>query len=187
MLREDVGVVRQPVAVKAHARRRLEERLSLRFPRALALYAGVVWRLPPHSRLRQALVRRGVQLGLEAANRLDLEATFALYHPDVEANFGQGLVELGFEPIYRGRQARVNAERKWRADWAEFRYEPEELIDLGNGRVLMVGRMRGSGLSSKAAFDSDWAVLLTVSAGLVIREQVFFDRVEALEAAGLSE
>jgi len=49
------------------------------------------------------------------------------------------------------------------------------------------GRIVGSGLSSGASFDSDWAVLLTLSAGRVIREQYFVDRAAALEAAGLRE
>jgi hypothetical protein len=54
----------------------------------------------------------------------------------------------------------------------------------GGGAAVLVG----SGLSSGAAFDSDWAILLMISAGAkVIREEVFFDRDEALEAAGLRE
>ena len=60
------------------------------------------------------------------------------------------------------------------------------MIDLGD-RVLVVGRVKGSGLSSGAAVDSEWADLFTVSAGRVIREQVFFDHAEGLEAAGVSE
>lgn len=66
-----------------------------------------------------------------------------------------------------------------------MRFEPEEMLDLGD-RLLFVGRVKGSGISSGAGFESDWAVLLTISAGRVIREQPFFDRREALEAAGLS-
>jgi ketosteroid isomerase-like protein len=69
----------------------------------------------------------------------------------------------------------------------DFRFEPEELADLGDGRVVVIGRQKGSGLSSGAAFDTDWAVLITLSAGLVSREQFFFDRAEALAAAGLPE
>jgi ketosteroid isomerase-like protein len=181
----NVEVVRQRLAVRAHSRRRLDERLALRFPRAFALWGRALLRLSPRSRLRQAMLRRAVQLRLEAANRGDLDSAFALYHPEVEANFSPELVEFGFEPVYRGRTARVSWERSWRADWGDFGYEPEELLDPGDGRILMIGRMKGSGASSGAAFDRDWAVLLTVSAGLVTREQVFFDRAQAFEAAGL--
>ena len=51
----------------------------------------------------------------------------------------------------------------------------------------MHGRIVGSGLTSGAGFDSDWAVLLTVSDARVVREQFFFDRADAFEAAGLRE
>lgn len=50
----------------------------------------------------------------------------------------------------------------------------------------MIGRIRSGGLSSGAKLDSDYADLFTLSAGRVIREQTYFNRTEALEAAGLS-
>jgi ketosteroid isomerase-like protein len=86
-----------------------------------------------------------------------------------------------------GREERIRSERGWREGWDDFRYEPEELIDLADQRVLMLGRMIGSGRASGAVLESEWADLLTFSRGQVIREQVFFSRAEALDAAGLSE
>jgi hypothetical protein len=41
-------------------------------------------------------------------------------------------------------------------------------------------------LSSGASIDSDFANLFTITAGRGIREQVYFDRAEGSEAAGLS-
>jgi hypothetical protein len=55
------------------------------------------------------------------------------------------------------------------------------------GRVLVLGRLKGSGLSSGAAIDNEWADLDTFSAGRVIRRQIFLDHAEGLEAAGLRE
>lgn len=95
------------------------------------------------------------------------------------------LVELSFDPVYRGREARAEFQRRWTAEWGEMRFMPEEMLDLGD-HVVCVGRVSGSGLSSRAAFEGDWACLFTISAGRVIREQPFFDRREALEAVGLS-
>jgi hypothetical protein len=60
------------------------------------------------------------------------------------------------------------------------------MLDLGE-RVLFVGRIEGTGLSSGAAVDTDWAVLYTLSEGQLIREQPFFDHREAFKAAGLGE
>jgi ketosteroid isomerase-like protein len=186
MSQENVEVVRQPIAVRAQSRRHLDERLSRRFPRLLALVARAVWRLPPRSRLRQALVRRAVQLGFEATNRADHEVALALYHPDGETTFPPQIATVGTESVTRGREERVRFQREWIAEWGEFRFEPEEIIDLGD-RLLVVGHVRGSGLSSGAGFDNQWAVLYTVSGGRALGEQVFLDHGDALEAAGLRE
>lgn len=189
MPRETIEVVRQPLSVAARSRRRLEQQM-FRFPRALALLARAGWRLyralPPRSRLRQAIIRRYIQQGFEATNRRDFETAFGLYHPDVESIFPAQAVALGFEPVYRGRDARIEAQRRWVAEWGDLRFELEELIDLGD-RVLVVTRMNGSGLSSGASAEMDCVFIYTVSAGRAIREQFFFDRSEALAVAGLSE
>ncbi|MDQ3730334.1 MAG: nuclear transport factor 2 family protein [Actinomycetota bacterium] len=191
MSQENVELVRQPIAVAAHPRRRLEQHL-IRFPPAFALFARAAWRfytlLPPRSRLRQAIARRYVAQAAEALNRGDLEAAFAVYHPDVETIIDQRLVALGVEPTYRGRKARMAFQERWNTEWGEWRFEPEEVIDLGDGRMLAVGRVAGSGLSSGVALDRYSAFLVTFGpAGRVIREQVFLDRDEALEAVGLRE
>jgi ketosteroid isomerase-like protein len=132
------------------------------------------------------MVRHAVQVGLEAANRRDYKVAFALHHPDVECVLPAEFVSLGFEPVYRGRDARVRFQDRWQADWGGFRIEPEELFDLGD-RVLVVGQMRGSGLSSRAAVVNDWAYLVAFSGGRVRHEQTFLARGEAFEATGLGE
>jgi ketosteroid isomerase-like protein len=165
--------------------RRLAERLALRFPRGLDLLVKWVQRLPPRSRIRQAVFRRAVRWGFEASNREDQEATFMLYHPDCESLFPTQMATIG-EPGTRGREERISWEQRWRTEWGDFRYAPEEFIDLGD-QYLIVGRLEGSGVGSGAFVGTDWAVLLTSAGGLAIREQVFFDRHEALEAAGLRE
>ena len=185
MSHESRNVVRQPIAVRPDSHRRLEERLALRFPGALTFLARSLWRLLPRSRLRAVIVGRALQLGLEATNRGDFEAAFALYHPDVEPIATGKFDALGFDPVYRGREERVRFQQRWIVEWGEFRFEPEAFVDLTD-RLLIVGRVRGSGLASGAPIDNDWALLLEITAGRVIREHVFWDRAEALEAAGLS-
>jgi ketosteroid isomerase-like protein len=119
-------------------------------------------------------------------NRVDLEVGLVLYDDDVESIFDPGFVSLGFGNT-RGREERRRMLREVYDETREFRFEPDELIDLGDDRLLAIGRMKGSGLSSGAPFDSEWANLWTVSAGLVVRDQVFMSHRDALEAAGLSE
>jgi ketosteroid isomerase-like protein len=188
MSEENVEVVRQPIALREHTRRRLEERLAVRFPRAAAFLNRAVFRLPPRSRLRQASMRRGVQMGFESLNRDDVEAAVALYHPEVELIMPSEFVGLGLDPAgYRGLEGRMRFERRWIAEWGKLRYEIEEVVDLGDNRVLVLGRVKGSGPSSGAPVDNELAEILTFSAGLVIREQAFFDHGKGLEAAGLRE
>ena len=187
MSQESVPAVRQPIAARAHSRRHLEERIGLMFPSALVFFTRLVLRLPCRSRLRKAMVRRTVRLGCEAINRGDYEVGFNLYDPDVEATFAAELATVGGESGTSGREARIRFQRTWSAEWNEFRFEPSEVVDLGDGRLLTVGRIKGGGFTSGADVDSDWALLLTIAAGRVVREQVFADHVEALEAVGLGE
>jgi ketosteroid isomerase-like protein len=187
MPQENVEIARQPLALKPRSRRGLAERLAMLLPRALALLTRAVTRLPTRSRLRRAVIHRAVQLGMEAINRGDYEAAFALHDPDVELNSPPDMIGLGEASVTRGREARIRFQRDWTAQWGEMRFEPEELIDFSDSRVLVVGRIKGSGLSSGAAFENEWANLLTLSGGRVVREQVFRDHGEALEAAGLEE
>jgi ketosteroid isomerase-like protein len=134
------------------------------------------------------MLRRALRLGFEAVNRGDYEAAFALYHPDVETIVPPVLAGLGLDPVVRSREQRFRFQQRWTAEWGEMRFEPEEVIDLGD-RVLVVGRVNGSGLGSGAAFENEWAQILTLSDsdGRVIRDHAFLDHREALEAAGLSE
>jgi ketosteroid isomerase-like protein len=146
----------------------------------------VAWRLRPGSRLRREIIVRAAQAGFAAINRGDFESSFLLYHPDIEIVTPSQLVSMGFDTAYRGREARFDYQRRWTQEWGEMRFEPTEMLDLGE-RVLFVGRIAGVGVTSGAAVDTDWALLYTLSHGQIVREQPFFDHQEAFEAAGLSE
>jgi hypothetical protein len=67
-------IVRKPLRVRDRSSRTLDQRLALRFPRLTATYIRLIFRLSPRSRFRQAAVRRGSQLSMEAFTRRDLDA-----------------------------------------------------------------------------------------------------------------
>lgn len=185
MSREEVEVVRQPITLNASSRRRLRERLFLRFPGVATALSRVVLSFPPRSRLRQAMIRDAFRLAIEAANRGDYEAAFCLLPSDYETITPPELVGIGFDPVYRGRDGRLRYQHEWVAQLGDFRQQPEEVIDLGD-RVMLLGRMTGIGRGSGAAFDSELAYLITLSGGRMIREHEFRSHREALEAASLS-
>jgi ketosteroid isomerase-like protein len=64
--------------------------------------------------------------------------------------------------------------------------KPVEMIDVGKQSVVLANvpmRAQASGIRLTEAF----ALVATFQDGMVIRIQEFYDRVEALEAVGLSE
>ena len=187
MSRENVEIVRQPIRISEWSRRRLEERIAVRFPNLAVAGTRALLRLPARSRVRRRLLSRTVRLANEAGNRGDYEVSFLLFHPDLEMVAPAGTVVLGaFPERIQGRRERIQFERSWRGDWGEFRYEPDELIDLTD-QLLLIGRMSGSGRRSGAAMDSEWAGLYSISRGQVIREQIFVNNHDALKAVGLDE
>jgi ketosteroid isomerase-like protein len=69
---------------------------------------------------------------------------------------------------------------EWRLEIAEFR-------EADHGRLLVLGQIHLRGTGSKVEFDQPMAWLLDFRSGKVIRMEMFTHRLEALEAAGLSE
>ena len=186
MSEENIEVVRRSMAVTSRAHRSVEERLGLRFPRLLALVARTIWRQPSR-RLRWAAARRVLRLAWASFNRDDYEAMFMLYRPDTESVGANVWGTLGIELRTHGRAERLAYQRRVRAEWEALRFEPEEMIEIGNNHLLSIGRMKGVGRASGATVDTPWAALFTIEDGTVSHEQLFLDKDEALEAAGLSE
>src|SRR5438309_2282774 len=140
MSQENVEPVRQKLAPVQRATRTLEERLALRYPWFVGLWARLIARLSPNSRLRQALLSRTVRNSLAAYDRGDIEAILLAFHPDADllAPPDQGQEgTLGFKQSYRGERGFREFDADWRSAWKTMRVEPQELIDLGD-RLLML-------------------------------------------------
>src|SRR3954467_15612743 len=75
MSQQEVEIARQPIfASPSPPPRRLEERLSLRFPGLRVRFNPVFLGLAPSSRIPRFLVRRAPRMALEASTRGDYEA-----------------------------------------------------------------------------------------------------------------
>ena len=88
--------------------------------------------------------------------------------------------------VFRGHQAAREGWARWAEAWTEERSEPQDLRELPDGRLLVFThqRMRGrDGIEVK----HDAAHIITLKNGQMLRWQSFWDRANALEAAGLSE
>ena len=188
MSQENVEVVRKKFSLQEASKRTrtLEQRLAVRFPSLAALWSRLIARLSPASRLRQALLLRAMQSGFEAYNRGDLDVCVLIYHPDVEFQHPEDHA-LGFKRSYRGLEGYREFAADWASGWGEHRFEPRELIDLGD-RFLVLSRLVACGERSGVSLTQDHAMLATFDKdGKVIRQEDYFDHAEALEAVGLRE
>ena len=120
-----------------------------------------------------------IRAGFEAHNRGDVDALVAVYHP--EAVFETLL--LG---THHGNESiRVIFEENQKT-MSGYDVVPVELIDAGD-KVVAVAKAVGAGKASEIALDEPFAFVFTFKDGLVIREQAFRNKQEAVEAAGLSD
>jgi len=122
---------------------------------------------------------------LGAARRGDYDEELPAYFSE-DAELVPPPIYPDVESVYVG----IEGWRRWLAqidevfdDWG---FEPEEFIDAGS-RVIVLVRTSGTAKQSGAAVTIPAAHVLTLRDARIVRLEVFLDRREALEAAGLSE
>jgi ketosteroid isomerase-like protein len=126
-----------------------------------------------------------VRGAIDSINRRDLDQAIEAAHDDFEADWSNSIAPHG--GVYRGReQARVLIEAFLEA-WDEFHWDPQEIIEVDEARVLVVNRVRGRGRGSGVAVDAIGAQLWTIAGGKVRGIKLYQSKADALEAAGLRE
>jgi ketosteroid isomerase-like protein len=127
------------------------------------------------------LVRRATK----AFNRRDLDAFVAFGSPDVVWEENPELP--GLREIYHGQ----SGVREWMVDIFEVfrssRVELDEITELSGGRVFTEAVLIASGQGSGVPLEFRFWQVLQWAEGKCARRQVFWNRDEALEAAGLRE
>ncbi len=146
-------------------RRTLDERLLVRIPGAYALFGRFWTRLPLQSRLRRMMLTHGLPRTCAVVNRRDFAVFLLGFHRDVEFRVARGLLGPDQPEVVSGHGGVLEFLQAWFETFEGFRYEPEEVLDLGD-----------------RAF-----VLSHLQRGLVVKQETFMARSNALEAAGLSE
>jgi ketosteroid isomerase-like protein len=89
--------------------------------------------------------------------------------------------------LYRGVEEVLAYWEQFIENFEEFKIEPEEFVDIGGERVLvlLIITTRGRGSSASVTMRIAWT--FTVRDRLITRIEAFAEREEALKAAGLSE
>ena len=192
MSQEDVeigGGVRTelpPLSESASQRRTLDERVLVRFPAlGRALFAAVM-RRPPQSRLRRLALAHGMRRAYAAANRGDFDVVRAAHDPEHEYRPCSDLMPPDLEPVFHGHDGYLRLWRYWLDAFEDIRWDPEEMLDLG-AKVLVTTQQVGHGSGSGVAVSEPVFQLFTFRRGLVVRQEDFVNRSQALEAAGLRE
>ena len=170
----------------AWPRRSLDERLFLHVPVVYRLLADRVMRLPPGSRLRQLMLTRVSRRMAAAVNRRDFDVLFLALDPGIEFHPASDQLPPGMDAVRHGHDGYQEVWRQMIGAFEDFYAEPEEVLDLGD-MVLATTQYRGHGTGSGVPVSTRFFQLFRLRRGLVVWQQDFSDRSEALEAAGLRE
>ena len=136
---------------------------------------------PRMARDKLELAKRAV----DVYNRRDIDTFFAeIATPDIE--WWPALTRAYGSSCYQGREGVENFLVDTRENWEELHSVAEGFRDLGDC-VLVEGRMYGRGKGSGARVDAPVWNILDFRRGRIWRSRVYFDRAEALGAAGVSE
>jgi ketosteroid isomerase-like protein len=123
----------------------------------------------------------------DAAARRDDVTPFEVYAEDIVFDISNSRrVALALRPTYHGHEGVRQYWRETTSAFGDIDFEVGELIGAGS-HVLAVIREREVGRASGAPVETTHLAVFTLSDGKIIQMQVFDDRQQALEAAGLAE
>jgi ketosteroid isomerase-like protein len=91
------------------------------------------------------------------------------------------------EGRWRGLDELPTAMREYLRAFSDLRIEAERIIDLGGDRVLVLSRHTARGKQSGVPIEHEVGDLFTLRDGKIVRYDSYWNRAQALEAAGLRE
>jgi ketosteroid isomerase-like protein len=123
------------------------------------------------------LVRRGTE---------SVDAFWTMLDEYVVWDLRNWPVIAGMDSVVVGRDAVIQASRRYWGTWKDYRMDIEEVLDAGQS-VVVIFREQGRGKTSGVPVAQQHTQLWTFRAGRIIRWESFRTRAQALEAAGLRE
>jgi ketosteroid isomerase-like protein len=118
-------------------------------------------------------------------NRREYETQLQFIHPDLEWRPAQG--PGGPEgSVYRGRKEY----EQWLHEevepvWESFTAEDLDVTELEDGRVMILGHLRGKGRASGVEVSAPFGQIAEIRDGMVLRLTGYLDHDRTREAAGL--
>ena len=122
-------------------------------------------------------------------------ATFGpIAHPDFETIAVPGQLPLSgagaedpSQPTYYGLEGFAAAFRDWLSAWETWVVTATDFIDVDESRVLVVLDVGARSKTHQVEMPIEGANLVTIRDGKLARLELFFDRDQAIEAAGLRD
>jgi ketosteroid isomerase-like protein len=122
-----------------------------------------------------------VRSAVEAFNTQDTQRLLDLADPEIE-------FRSAFEQkTYRGHDGLMRYREDVTAVMEEFHIEHDRFLDAGRDRVLHLYRLVGRGAGSGVPVSREVAALWMLRDGKLLSGEIYLNRREALDAAGLSE
>jgi len=174
----------RPLKQSASQRRSLDERLFVRLPTVYRLLVEAFTRLPPRSWPRRLMLARRIARTYAAANRRDFDVILTGLDPRTEYRPAPDLIAPDQDEVFTGHDGYLAMWRNWLDAFEDLRFDPEEVLDLGDTFLVTAqqsAHVPGSGVAvGKPVFQ-----LFKLRRGLVVWQRDFSERSKALEAAGL--
>ncbi len=88
---------------------------------------------------------------------------------------------------WHGLGAMADGWRGWLAAWDDYRADVDEYRELDDGRVLVLGHIRGRGKTSGAEVQTEFANLCAIRDGAVVALTLYPNRNRAFDDLGIKE
>ena len=112
----------------------------------------------------------------------DREAMASLLHPD--AVFVSAITNV-VGHTFEGRDEILAVFDRWDEEWSEIYWEVDEYIDVDDSHVVTLHRVIATGRVTGIQTVRELGGVLEIRDGLVVKQWIYLDRQEALEAAGV--
>jgi ketosteroid isomerase-like protein len=127
-----------------------------------------------------------VRQALAATRNGNADGGQAVFDPSSIEWEMSGVPEWPEKSVYRGGEVGEFL-RLWAESWQDWHFDVTDLRDADGDRVFAGIHEWGIGVESKVSVDQYRYLVSTVRSGRITRVQMFSDRGQALEAAGLRE
>jgi ketosteroid isomerase-like protein len=85
--------------------------------------------------------------------------------------------------VYRGEEGFSRWLSDWAEAWSDWTVEPQEYVDVGRGRVVLVLKVTASGRESGAEVERRDGIVYTLRRGTIVAMDYYGDADQALAAA----